>query len=324
MSLEVEGSTPSIYPIITLKVNQNQTTQLKYLWLLFSLKLFTNCYVDLKFFMQYKLCKIFNIGLQNIFLKNNYKFLKHNLPLKLKSMYEVKLKNSPYKNHLVNSKIITIQPNNSTKVVKLFRTFLNVNTFSNTALFEAHPTWVAYYFNVSFGDGLLISIQKFFTRWKKTYYLLFNLFYYRIDLLVFGTSFFKNEVLSLNWLTNSSLVDLWRFVSPFFYFKPSKIFDNAIYIFYKLKLLGLNIALVMDISYHTKTLYYLKTTTFYTIGVVPLNLNMYSVNFAIPTASENLFTQLFTLKFIISIKKKTKSYQYNKLKSTWFSFYSQI
>ena len=140
MSLEVEGSTPSIYPIILKKVNKNQQLKLKCLWLLFSLKLFNNLYVDLNFFIQYKLFKTFNLDVGTIFSKNKYKFFKQNLTVKLKSLYELKLKNAPYKNQLTRSKVISPQPDTSTKMLNLLRTFLNTNSFSNTALFEVHPT----------------------------------------------------------------------------------------------------------------------------------------------------------------------------------------
>ena len=324
MSLEVEGSTPSIYPIIHLNIELNHRYKLNCLWILFSIKLLNNLWVDLNFFLRSNTYNTSIYKLLTIFSKNKYTFYNKPLNIKFKSLYQLKLTNASYVNNTNRSKLLFRKPDTHTKMVSILRVFLNTNAFTNTTLLRMHHTWVSYYFSVSFGDGCVISIRKFFIRWKKTYYLIFNLFYYRINLLVFGTSFFKKELLALNWSLNTKLLNIWRYASPFFYFKPSRIFDDANYIFHKLRLLGLNIALIIDVSYHHKTLYYLNTVAFYTIGVVPLNLNMYSVNFAVPTSSESLFTQLFFIRFFFSIKKKTKHHRYLELKKTWLNFYSNF
>lgn len=321
MSLEVEGSTPSIYPIIHLGLEVNHRYKLNCLWALLSLKLLNNLWVDLNFFLQSNALNVNIYKSLTIFSKNKSTFNNKPLNIKFKSLYQLKSTNTPQTTSMDRTKLLFRKPDTHTKMISILRVFLNTNVFTNTTLLRMHPSWVSYYFSVSFGDGCVICIRKFFTRWKKTYYLMFNLFFYRINLLVFGTSFFKKELLALNWSVNTKLLNIWRYVSPFFYFKPSRIFDDANYIFHKLRLLGLNIALIIDVSYHHKTLYYLNTVSFYTIGVVPLNLNMYSVNFAVPTSSESLFTQLFFIRFFFSIKKKTKHYKYLELKKTWLNFY---
>ena len=234
-----------------------------------------------------------------------------------KSMYTLKTGSFMVKKHRSASQLTFQKQPLQHKLLSLLKIFLRTNSFTNTDTFHVHASWTSYYFKITFGDGCVISIRKFFIRWKQAYYLLFNLFFYDIPLIVFGTTFFRKELLSFNWKSTPKLLSVWRYVSPFFFFKPSKIFDAANFIFLRLRMLGLNVALVLDITYHIKTLYYLNTTTFYTIGVVPINLNMHSVNFALPTSSDSLFTQLFFLRFFLVLKKSTKKKVYLDLQNSW-------
>ena len=45
---------------------------------------------------------------------------------------------------------------------------------------------------------------------------------------------------------------------------------------------------------------------FYSIGVIPINVNLYSVNFAIPVSTDSIFLELFLVRFILQIKKQVK------------------
>jgi hypothetical protein len=305
-------------------VEVNHRHNLTCIWILFFVKLLKYLWADLSFILNSKLLNQPMYKLLNINSKNTYTLYSKPLDIKFKSLYQLKLTNKIRTLTKTRTNLLFRESHTHTKMISVLRVFLNTNTFTNTTLLRMHHSWVSYYFGVGFGYGCVICIRKFFMRWKKTYYLIFNLFYYRIHLLVFGTSFFKKELLALNWSVNVKLLHIWRYVAPFFYFKPSRIFDDANYIFHKLKLLGLNIALVIDVAYHHKTLYYLNNVSFYTIGVVPLNLNMYSVNFAVPTSSESLFTQLFFIRFFFSVRKKAKHQHYLELKKTWFNFYSSF
>jgi len=310
--------------MITVELDINRRQQLTYLWFLCSLQLLNHIWVDLSFFF-HKNTHSFSTKQWSLIFKKTRKHLKSETRfLELKSLYNLKTDNILNNVTSKKSPNVVLQPNEHYHMIPLFKIFLNTSTDTNTSLMKMNPSWVAYYFYVAFGDSCIVSVRKFFTRWKRTYYLLFNLFYYNINLLTFGTSFFKKELLALNWRCSNSLTEIWRYVSPFFYFKVGKIFDEANYLFHKLRLLGLNIAFIVDISYHKKTLYYLNNSSFYTIGVVPLNLNMNLVNFAIPAAAESLFTQLFFLRFVLNIQKKSKAHKYGALKKLWFNFHSRF
>jgi hypothetical protein len=156
------------------------------------------------------------------------------------------------------------------------------------------------------------------------YYFLFNLFYFDTELMVFGTSFFKKELLSFNWKVTNSLKFIWRYTLPFLYLRSNKITDYGYYVFNKLRLSGLRTAFVVDVMYHSKTLYYLHRSHFYTLGVVPTNVSAFSVNFAVPTAVDSVFSQLFFIRFVIKVRRAVNIRRYNSLRSDWLGFYSTL
>ena len=157
--------------------------------------------------------------------------------------------------------------------------------------------------------------------WKDSYYLIFNLSYYRFEILTFGSILFKKEILAFNWKTLSSFKHLWKYTQHVLLFKPNRILDNMDFIFEQLKLRGLGIALVVDVVYHKKTIHYLRQSNFYSIGLVPVNHDISTLDFSIPTNSDNLFMQLFFFRFVLSIQKYSKTFKYNELKELWYVFY---
>ena len=98
---------------------------------------------------------------------------------------------------------------------------------------------------------------------------------------------------------------MWRYTRPFLVYKSNKINNYGNFVFRNLRTLGMSIGIVTDVLYHTKTIYYLKRCEFYSIGLVPLIYSAYTVDFALPTAYESLFTQIFFIRFLIQVKKNS-------------------
>ena len=96
-----------------------------------------------------------------------------------------------------------------------------------------------------------------------------------------------------------------------------KINDYGNYIFRTLNNYGYSIGLILDITYHNKTIYYLRRNKFYVIGIVPSNYNIKSVDFALPIVNDTINNQLFFIRLIILIKKNVKDYKFTQLKNIW-------
>ena len=205
-------------------------------------------------------------------------------------------------------------------MLALFKVFIKVNVVSSNTLTIPHASFRMYFIQNKRGGASIMSLPKLFNRWKSVYYLIYNLYYYKIDILTFSPSFFRNEVLSLNWQGLYKFKYVWRYTRPFLTFKPNKITNHAEFVFRRLRLLGLSIGLVTDILYHNKTLYYLRRSTFYSIGLVPSIYHINSVDFAVPTTYESVLMQVFFVKFLTRTRQTALAVRHDELKTLWHRF----
>jgi len=204
-------------------------------------------------------------------------------------------------------------------MLNLFKVFIKINVVSASTLTVPHASFRLYFIRNRRGGASIMSLPKLFNRWKSAYYLTYNLYYYRVDILTFAPSFFKNEVLSLNWQDLHKFKYIWRYTRPFLTLKPNKITNHAEFVFRRLRLLGLSIGLVTDILYHHKTIYYLRRSTFYSIGLVPSIYHINSVDFAIPTTYESILMQVFFVKFLTRTRQTALAVRHAELKTLWGS-----
>jgi hypothetical protein len=204
-------------------------------------------------------------------------------------------------------------------MLALFKVFIKLNVVSANTLTVPHASFRLYFIQNTRGGASITSLPKLFNRWKSAYYLIYNLYYYRIDVLTFSPSFFKNEVLSLNWQDLYKFKYIWRYTRPFLTLKSNKITNHAEFVFRRLRLLGLSVGLVTDILYHHKTIYYLRRSTFYSIGLVPSIYHINSVDFAIPTTYESILMQIFFVKFLTRTRQTALAVRHTELKALWGS-----
>lgn len=200
---------------------------------------------------------------------------------------------------------------------KNFKTYLRINTFSNNPTFQVNSSFKPYYIGSAKGGSTIFNVSKLFNKWKLSYYLFFNLFYYKIKFLTFTPSFFKKEVLALTWKDVKQVSFLWRYIKPFLVYKQNKINDDGEFIFRKLKFLGFNMACVSDVSYHSKTIYYLKRLNFYTLGLVPTIYHKNTLDFALPTSNSDLVSQLFFIRTLLVVKRIALNQQFIVTKNYW-------
>lgn len=331
MTLKVEGSNPFTYPIEVDNKSLN-------LWQIIPNDFEIN---SIKIHNSFKLSKLITIQIllrswNSILLnpelnllywdflinsfnkKNKYNRIKINF---IKSNFKIQgygdSINKNFFNNLPQSPQIKIQnaPNNF--LHKNFKTYLRTNISSNNPTFQISASFKSYYIGSTKGGSAVFNVSKLFNKWKLSYYLFFNLFHYKIKFLTFTPSFFKKEVLSLTWKDIKQISFLWRYIKPFLVYKQNKINDDGEFIFRKIKFLGFNIACISDISYHNKTIYYLRRLNFYTIGLVPTIYHKNTLDFAIPTSNSDIIAQLFFIRTLLVVKQTTLSQQFHRLKSYW-------
>lgn len=245
----------------------------------------------------------------------NSKYIKSFYNINMSTMYK------PNTHTLFTKKLIQNEYfTNNNKLIEHFKYFINVNTFVTKNDFNVHFNWKFFFYTHNLKQPYFINLNRLFLQWRRVYYFLFNIFYFKFNLLFFSNVLFRNEVNALNWNSNTYIKQIWRFIVPFFSLKPGKIFNYGWWIFLKLKYKNYHLAFVVDLFYHRKTLNYLDKAGFYTIGLVPSNYNPLLVDFPILISSDNFFTQLFFLNYIVRIKQNINKIQYNNIKILWKKF----
>lgn len=330
MTLEVEGSNPSTYPIWKVRIPVKTEHNHKFLWLCHITRLLTT-----SFYAHYS--STTTRGASGLLLLPRYwKLLASSLPTKRATR-----RNPIYYNTITDDfnpatadraldhntnysqdgppRIRVPKFDRRRADVQLFCTFLKVNVNVGPRIFAPHPSFYFFFIRNAKGGAVVANMAKLFTRWKDIYHLFFNLNYYKVELLTFGTPFFKDEVLAANWRILVKWKFMWKFTRTYFYLQPTKITNHGDFVFSQLRLSGLNVAVVFDTPYHLKTLYYLHRRGFYSIGPVPINYSSDLVDFAVPTGVNSIFTQLFFLRFMFQIRHSVVKESFYKLSSTWES-----
>lgn len=210
--------------------------------------------------------------------------------------YNVKSKGS-----VIHQRKYTIK--NLEEYKNLFTLFTNVNTLLPGEKLVPHFSFVSlYYFNKQANVGYF-NFKKVFNVWMTLLSFLLNLFFYKIEYLFFSSSYFRYENLALNWSTNKNLKQIWRYTDPFLFFLNNKTTLKNDSYFYTLKKKRLNVAIVVDLYYHKRTLHYLNRYKFFTLGPVPVSSNFYSLNIAFPVSANSLFSNLFFIRLLFKLRK---------------------
>lgn len=201
--------------------------------------------------------------------------------------------------------------------VKLFQLFVAVAVRPIKNSYKIHPSSKSFFLSYTRSGSAIFSVSRLYSRWQDFYHLLFNIFFYKLPLITFGTRLFQNELLALNFNLKKKLSTHWMLIKPYLFTKGNQINNYNSNIFSLLKLKGLNLALVIDTNYHQNTIFYLKRYTFFTIGVVPVTSNLYKVDYALPSNAESTYSHLFFIRLILAIRKNVSYQQFTLQRKFW-------
>jgi uncharacterized membrane protein YciS (DUF1049 family) len=203
------------------------------------------------------------------------------------------------------------------KLLTLFTTHFKLNSATYVGNHNTHSSWESLYLGHRSAGCATLSIHKFFTFWVKFYNLLLSLFYYKINLISFGTVFFREEILALNSrLLTKKYPYKYRYNYTFICFIKNKIATKNLLIFKRLAR-NHKIALVLDTNYHKQTLNYLHMNSTYTIAPTGLTSSAYSACFTVPVALNSVLSQLFFLRIVFFLKKQSQKIKYQNSLNIW-------
>lgn len=197
----------------------------------------------------------------------------------------------------------------------IFSSFLNLNSWlSNVSLKVHHSFNIFYLYNNESNVGWF-NVKRVFQTWNNIIIFITNIFYYNLNYLVFGSSYFKYEVLSLNWNSLNFTKFIWKFSHPFIFFLRNKTtFYNRLFFNY-INYLNFKIAFIIDIYYHSRTIYYFNRNNAITIGPVPVSSNFYTLSVSLPVASNLNFSNIFFIRLILKLKKNNAKLLISNYKS---------
>jgi len=223
-----------------------------------------------------------------------------------------------------NNKLIAKRlgkPNSSRILLKLFNLFFlfNYTLFDDKS--KPHGNYKLFYIKDFSNKIVILDTPIFLARWKDAYSLLFNTFWYEINMATLGSPVFKDEILAINWSLNYFNIDLWRYHSPFFIFKTNNYSKLTDFFFDKFYSHNKNFFVITDCFYHFKNLHYLKKKNYYSLGLVDAKIDPWMVTYPIISFFESYVTQLFFFKLLIFIQKQTSLLKFNYFKNNWLNFF---
>jgi len=262
--------------------------------------------------------KIFNIlalpwikyfsFLQKNFI-NFYKFFFLNIKIS-KHKFDFKLLKTKY---IINKHYVY-------KPTKLLNFFIKLTNSSTQGFYRVHPSQrFNYIYNVN-SASYIFNLMKFSKYWLNLYNLLYQIFFYKISFLTFNSPFFKRENLSFNWKFLKVFKNYWKFSELTVFFSKHTNLQGLVFTIFFLMKYKINIIILLNALLRKNILKFFHKYKFYSIGVVPINTSLYSVNFAIPIGNDNIFMELFLIRFILQIHKYVNWTHIQFFKKIWTNY----
>ena len=202
---------------------------------------------------------------------------------------------------------------------KSFNYFVKLNVLTQKPTLKPHHSLSTLFISSgSKNSPVTFNLSKFYHKYTNTLQFIYNVFFYNLSTFLFGNVFLKNETHSFNWPSTfklqTRLTQILLFVLPF---KRNK-FSNTLLSF--ILTLGVKNAIIIDSLYHKTTVLFLQKISVLTIGVVPITSHYKSLDVSIPLANDNIFSQVFFIKLIFSLKKLTESQKYISYRNIWLNY----
>lgn len=169
----------------------------------------------------------------------------------------------------------------------------------------------------SLGHSPYLNINRAYTKWIHTYNFLLNIFYARMNVLLFTNRSLRVEALSFNWSYDVMPYSLFKRVSPFFFLRDQEYGAEQMESYWKRIHHGHSLAFVADIQYQKRAAFFLRSQGVYTISIVPYTFSPWSVHYSIPVASSTLFTQYFFVKLVAYFRQHGELYTQQVYRSLW-------
>lgn len=214
----------------------------------------------------------------------------------------------------------SLQQTNSANILFLFKIFINLNLNPYSTYMRPHAIFNIMFMDHSGHGSVTLNLKRAFMRWRGMYSLLYNVFYYNNELLIFGHKFFKTDILALNTLNGVSLKAFFKYSSVFYYLKESSYGSTNDRLIHVLKNFKIQTAFISDLTNHEKTSVNLRKCRIYTIGIIGFGSNPWVLSYPLPIQSNGLFAQYYFIRYLYHIQQQAISSRYEQLRLFWKRF----
>lgn len=202
----------------------------------------------------------------------------------------------------------------------LFKLFMILSLSPYSKYTRPHAIFSIMFMDHTRRGSVTLNLKRCFMRWQGTYALLYNLFYYSQDLLIFGHKLFKIDILALNSTTCPSINTFFKYSTSFAHLKDSIYGSNVSNLFRLLKCFRIETAFVSDMANHEKTALNLKKADVYTIGIITFSSNPWVLSYPIPTHSDGMFAQYYFIRYLYHIQQQASFSRFKQLHDVWSKF----
>ena len=203
--------------------------------------------------------------------------------------------------------------NNTPGVYKnVFYSFIRLNSWIKNKGLKTHHSFSVYYFYNNKSNLGFFNLRRTFNLWLNIVNFFKNIIFYKKLYTVFGNSYFKYEVLSLNYLLNKNF-SIWRYTHLLIFFISNKLTQSLEHYLNYLILRDIRLTFIVDIFYHKRTVDILRKMKFVLIGPVPVTTNLYTLDIVLPVSSNSIFSNLFFMRLLLFLKREVSSFCWSRL-----------
>lgn len=169
-----------------------------------------------------------------------------------------------------------------------------------------------------------LGLSKVYLRWSTAFTLLLNLFFFQSPTLSFANKIFVEETMSLNWHLSYSSYKLFKYSQNLVYFRDSRYGNETREGYFELAREDYEVAIMSDVKYHEKNLFFLRTFNYYVIGLSPANYDPWELSFPIPLIGDSLLGQHYFLATVAQTASSARMARFDRLSGEWGKLASLI
>lgn len=183
--------------------------------------------------------------------------------------------------------------------------------------FKVHGFFKPFFlFNLG-GRTVCLNYSKLYKRWVVTYKLILNLFFKKLNPLLFTTKVFRKEVTAFNWSNHPWDYAFFKKTTPHFFLQDTVYGNTTNMTFFLLAENHHLLSVVTNSTYHEKNLKFLKKFNAYTLGLVAVNNSPWLLSYPILTGTNELVTEYYFITLLSFLKQYTQSLYFDEYLNLW-------